>query len=91
MSTTPTHPSIEPDEQTIPAAPPAPVDEHDPEDAPAEGEPVEDGRSIDLGRMAWLATVAVCLVTVAVLLAKGYAGYALVTLAVALSAAVNLR
>jgi hypothetical protein len=46
---------------------------------------------VDLGRLSWLATVLVCLVILAVLLVQGYVGYAAVTFAVALSAAINLR
>jgi hypothetical protein len=45
---------------------------------------------VDLGRIAWLATVLVCLVAVVVLLVQGYIGYAAVTFAVAVSAALNL-
>ena len=45
---------------------------------------------MDLRRAAWLITVLVCLIAVAILAAQGYIGYAGVTLAVALSAAVNL-
>ncbi|HLI59553.1 MAG TPA: hypothetical protein VKV21_07780 [Solirubrobacteraceae bacterium] len=45
---------------------------------------------MDLGRLAWLATVIVCLVTAAILLLQGYYGYAGVTLAVAVSAFINL-
>lgn len=45
---------------------------------------------MDLGRIAWLATVIACLVAVVVLLLIGYFGYAMVTLAVAISAALNL-
>jgi hypothetical protein len=45
---------------------------------------------VDLGRIAWLVTVAACLVAVLILLLKGYYGYAGVTLAVAVSAAINL-
>lgn len=44
-----------------------------------------------LSRMAWLLTVAVCLIAFALLLVSGYQGYAFVLLAVALSAAINLR
>ena len=44
-----------------------------------------------LSRIAWLTTVAVCLITCALLLLAGYLGYAGVLLAVALSAAINLR
>lgn len=45
---------------------------------------------MDLRRLAWLITVFVCLIAVAILATEGYVGYAGVTLAVALSAAVNL-
>lgn len=45
---------------------------------------------MNLGRIAWLATVLACMIAVLVLLLKGYYGYAGVTLAVAISAAVNL-
>ena len=44
-----------------------------------------------LSRIAWLTTVVVCLVTSLILLLSGYVGYAGVLLAVALSAAINLR
>jgi len=46
--------------------------------------------AVDLGRVAWIVTVAACLVAVLILLLKGYYGYAGVTLAVAVSAAINL-
>lgn len=46
--------------------------------------------SVDLIRIAWLVTVLVCLVVVTILAVQGYVGYAAVTLAVALAAAVNL-
>jgi hypothetical protein len=45
---------------------------------------------VDLVRVAWLITVLACLVAVVVLLLDGYYGYAGVTLAVAVSAAINL-
>jgi hypothetical protein len=45
---------------------------------------------VDLGRIAWLMTVLACLVAVLVLLLNGYYGYAGVTMAVAISAAINL-
>jgi len=45
---------------------------------------------MDLGRIAWIATVLVCLVTAVILLLEGYYGYAGVTLAVAVSAFINL-
>ncbi len=50
-----------------------------------------DNSGVDLGRLAWLATVIACLLTAAILLVQGYIGYALVTFAVAASAAINLR
>jgi hypothetical protein len=46
---------------------------------------------VDLARFGWLATVLACLLAVVVLLLQGYYGYAGVTFAVALSAAINLR
>ena len=45
---------------------------------------------MDLGRVAWIATVLVCLVTAAILLLQGYYGYAGVTFAVAVAAGSNL-
>jgi hypothetical protein len=47
-------------------------------------------RSVDLGRVAWLVTVIACLIAVVILTIDGYYGYAGVTLAVAVSAAINL-
>ncbi len=44
-----------------------------------------------LSRIAWLVTVAICLIAFVLLLVSGYQGYAFVLLAVALSAAINLR
>jgi hypothetical protein len=41
--------------------------------------------------MAWLATVLACLIAVLILVLQGYLGYAGVTLAVAASAAINLK
>jgi hypothetical protein len=45
---------------------------------------------VDLERIAWLVTLGACVVTVLILALKGYWGYAGVTFAVALSAAINL-
>lgn len=45
---------------------------------------------MDLPRVPWLATVAVLLVAVIILVVQGYIGYAGVTLAVAVCAAINL-
>lgn len=47
-------------------------------------------RSVDLGRIAWLVTVLSCLLAVAILIPQGYYGYAGVTFAVAVAAAINL-
>jgi len=45
---------------------------------------------VDLARLAWLVTVSVLMITVVVLVIQGYYGYAGVTFAVALAAAINL-
>jgi hypothetical protein len=45
---------------------------------------------VDLARVAWSVTVFACLVAILVLVLEGYLGYAGVTAAVAISAAVNL-
>ena len=45
---------------------------------------------MDLTRLSWTATVLACLIAVVVLLLQGYYGYAIVTLAVAVSAGINL-
>ncbi len=50
----------------------------------------DDNGVVDLGRLAWLATVLACLVAVLILVLQGYYGYAGVTFAVAMSAAINL-
>ncbi len=47
-------------------------------------------KSFDIARVAWLVTVLSLLLAVAILMLNGYAGYAGVTLAVALAAAINL-
>ena len=52
---------------------------------------VRENAAVSLDRLAWLITVLACLVTSALLLLSGYLGYAGVLLAVAASAAVNLR
>jgi hypothetical protein len=43
-----------------------------------------------LNRIAWLVTVGLCLVAALILLLSGYDGYAGVTLAVAIAAAINV-
>lgn len=45
---------------------------------------------MDLARIWWIVTVVASLVAVVILVLEGYIGYAGVTLAVAISAAVNL-
>ena len=45
---------------------------------------------VNLAQIAWLATVIGCLVAVLILAIRGDYGYAMVTFAVALAAAVNL-
>ena len=45
---------------------------------------------VDLARIGWLATVVACLIAVVILALQGYYGYAGVTLAVAISAGINL-
>lgn len=47
--------------------------------------------TVTLSRIAWLVTVSVCVIASLILLLSGYLGYAGVVLAVALSAAINLR
>ena len=44
-----------------------------------------------LNRIAWLTTVGICVLISLILLISGYYGYAGVLLAIALSAALNLR
>lgn len=46
---------------------------------------------MDLARVAWLATVGICMIAAVVLLLEQYYGYAGVLAAVGLSAAINLR
>jgi hypothetical protein len=50
-----------------------------------------ENSSVDLARIAWLSVVIACLIAVLILGLQGYYGYAGVTLAVAISAAINLR
>lgn len=49
-----------------------------------------ENHSVDLPRVGWLITVLVLAVTDLILFAKGYYGYFGATLAVAISAAINL-
>jgi hypothetical protein len=52
--------------------------------------PEDDNETVDLGRLAWLGTVLVCLVVVLILALQGYYGYAGVTFSVAVAAGINL-
>ena len=45
---------------------------------------------MNVGRIAWMATVLACLIATGILVMQGYFGYGAVTFAVALSAAINL-
>jgi hypothetical protein len=45
---------------------------------------------VDLARITWLVTALICLIAVLILILQGYLGYAAVTFAVAVSAALNL-
>ena len=47
--------------------------------------------AVPLSRIAWIVTVAICVVAAILVLLNGYVGYFFVLLAVAGSAAVNLR
>jgi hypothetical protein len=73
-------------------AAPASAPDDRPEDRPLEGTDTaaRENEFVDLGRLAWLGTVLVCVITVLVLVLQGYFGYAAVTFAVAVSAAINL-
>jgi hypothetical protein len=46
---------------------------------------------VPLSRIAWLVTVVACLITAALLVLSAYYGYAVITLAVAVAAGINLR
>jgi hypothetical protein len=82
-STAPRDSATAPEAETgVPAGNPGPSDE-------SKGVE-EENRIVDLARLAWLITVLACAIAIAILTAQGYYGYALVTLAVAASAAINL-
>jgi hypothetical protein len=72
---------------------PPPIRPADPPE-PTEAEPTvmeaDQNTAVDLGRIAWLGTVFVCLIVVVILVLQGYYGYAGVTFAVAVAAAINL-
>jgi hypothetical protein len=49
----------------------------------------QDGQ-VRLARLAWSVTAIVCLLTAVILALEGYYGYAVVTFAVCIAAAINL-
>ena len=51
---------------------------------------VSGAEAVDLSRIPWVVTVLACLIAMVVLAVQGYLGYAGVTLAVAISAGINL-
>jgi hypothetical protein len=53
-------------------------------------DPERQNKPVALARIAWLVTVLICLITVLILVIEGYLGYAGVTFAVAVAAALNL-
>jgi len=68
-------------------------DRADPTEAEGEERSVgerDQNMTVDLGRLAWLGTVGVCLIAVLILVLQGYYGYAAVTFAVAVAAGINL-
>lgn len=50
----------------------------------------ENVPAVSVSRIAWLTTVAICLIAAVLLLVSGYQGYAGVVLAVGVAAAINL-
>ncbi len=86
MTTTSSQRSQTPPQPGGPAQPESvAAPEHAPGDAAG-----DDNTQVDLGRLAWLATSLACLIAVLILVLEGYYGYAGVTFAVAMSAAINL-
>jgi hypothetical protein len=73
-------------------SPPTITEQDHADAAPADGTvgPEDENTSVDLGRLAWLGTVLVCLIVVVILMLQGYYGYAAVTFAVAVAAGINL-
>jgi negative regulator of sigma E activity len=77
------------DHLTTEIAPPEPASQ--PEPAAVASAPPETMGAVDLARIGWLAVTLACVIAVVILLTQDYYGYAGVTFAVALSAAINLR
>jgi hypothetical protein len=53
--------------------------------------PTRQDTPVSLTRIAWLLTVAACLITAGAMLLEHYRGYPALALAVAIAAAINLR
>jgi len=53
--------------------------------------PIREDDGVPLNRIAWVVTVAAALITALLLFLSGYNGYGALAIAVALSAAINLR
>lgn len=70
--------------------PPDPAEPSVRDDGENDAVDVGQNTAVDLGRLAWLGTVLVCLLVVLILVLQGYYGYAGVTFAVAVAAAINL-
>jgi hypothetical protein len=81
-----------PDTRNLHISPPPtrPADPQKPTEAKPTVPEADQNTAVDLGRIAWLGTVLVCLVVVLILVLQGYYGYAAVTFAVAVAAAINL-
>jgi hypothetical protein len=96
VASPPARPTAEPRARrpSTPADPSPPAGQALPAPAPsastARNRASGENDRVNLARVAWLLTVIGCLVAVVVLALNGYLGYAGVTLAVALSAAINL-
>jgi hypothetical protein len=58
---------------------------------PATAGTIVNDVGVSLGRIAWIATVATCVVAAILLFVSDYTGYGLLALAVGASAAINLR
>jgi hypothetical protein len=50
-----------------------------------------EARGVPIDRIAWLVTVIACVVLAVLLLVAGYVGYAAISVAVGVAAAINLR
>ena len=86
------HPIAPSDYRNLRISPPLtrPVDPPEPGEAEPNVREADKNTIVDLGRLAWLGTVLLCLVVVLILVLEGYYGYAAVTFAVAVAAAINL-